>query len=314
MDLDQPDTNNVAATTITTAAVEDIPPVAAPAVPAVSSSTVSLDDTFDALAKRQGGFSNTAAHRRRRPKGPKLQIVLSNAATEATATATAQVKQKAASSPTRRRMESKAVEAPPESFNDQDDGVDVNAWDTTDNYMREEMEQELEDSLRFFQETHEDQDASYCLLQKELDQEARKRKIKELSELDKKGRQEIDDVINEQMKERQTATEKSVERYRQRLTQDEKRDTVRLNLLLHQKSPPIKDQSRIKILQSSAKELQSALQQHRQQNQYFPSMANLNGSPTADPGYSSNTQLQEFGGKGDELKENGKDFKRNKKS
>jgi hypothetical protein len=325
MDVDQKDTNNE--TTTTTTAGKDTPAVVAPApvVPAVSSGAKTLSDTFDALAQRQGGASHTVTHRRRPPKGPKLQIVLSSAVET---TATTQAKQKATSSPTRRRMESKVVEAPAlydgnESGSnnlptDQDDDINVDAWNTTDYDMQEEMEQELEDSLRFFQETHEDQDASYCLLQKELDQEARKRKIKELSDLDKKGRQEIDDVINEQMKERQIATEKSVERYRQRLAQDEKRDTVRLNLLLHQKSNSnqTKINQGIKILQRRhQKEMQSALQHHRQQAQQrrLPEQmaASEWQSKLQQIQAKQQRQLQEFGGKGEELKKKTEnDFKR----
>jgi hypothetical protein len=326
----------------TSTAVKGAPPAltvaAAPPAPLPPDSddeTKFVGDVFDALSQRK-------RRRRGRPKRPKLQIVISSSATT-TATTNA-----ADASPTRRRMESPNLKGPTntntntttassgsirendngdsdsnghdDDDDDDDDGVVDAVWKTTMSEMQDEMEleSELEDSLLFFQETHEDQDESHVIFEKELQEDARKRKLEQLDAFDKTGRQEIEDVINDQLKERQGCTELSAEKYRQRLAADDKRDVQRLQLLLHTKSNSnqTKINQGIKILQRRhQKEMQAAVQHHRQQAQQRRLPEQLAASEWQSTSQQIQTkhqrQLQEFSGKGEELKKKTDlDFKR----
>jgi hypothetical protein len=174
----------------------------------------------------------------------------------------------------------------------------------------EELEQELEDSLNFFQETHEEQDPAYALYQKKIAEEERQKKLAALDKEDKSGRIDIENVIAQQLKEKQDATEYSLSKYKQRAADEEKANSQRLDQLYHQKvsSNMNKINEGIEILHRRHKrELQAAVQQHRLQAQ----QRRLTEQQMAAEWQTLNQQIQSkqhrqieaFRAKGEELKQ-----------
>ena len=178
-----------------------------------------------------------------------------------------------------------------------------------DFYQDEIIESELEDSLAFFQETHEEQDPRHVIYKKRSEQDSMKTALAQLHADDQKGRREVDAVIAEHMQEKQAQTEHSLDKYRQRVTQEEANDKQRLQVMYQQKSTS--NQSKIaqgvKILQRRhEKELQGAMQHHRQQAQQRRVPEQIAAtewqSTLQQTQAKQQRQLQEFGRKGEELK------------
>jgi len=176
----------------------------------------------------------------------------------------------------------------------------------------EQMELELEDSLSFFQETHEEQDPAYIRYVQEREEQALKQQLAELEEQDMAGRKEIDATISSQSKEKQAVTSRNIEKYTLKAVSDEKREMTRL--LGMYKDKMASNQGRIdqgiKILtQRHGQEMQKAMQQHQQ---HFGQQAQ---SPQAQQRWAAvaqqlqakqHGQMAEFREKGEEMKKKSK--------
>lgn len=175
--------------------------------------------------------------------------------------------------------------------------------------LDDELEQQVQDSLLFFQETHEDQDPDYTAFQRRLLEEERQQKLAALDVLDHQTRQEIETVISQLCKEKQAATDRSLDKYKQRAVQDEKLNTQRYHELYRQKtaSNNRKINEGVDILQQRhQKDLQAAMQHHQAQTR----SRCLNEQMAAAEWHSiaqrlkekHNAQLSAFSKKGNELK------------
>lgn len=134
--------------------------------------------------------------------------------------------------------------------------------------LDDELEQEVQDSLSFFQDTHEDQDPAFAAFQRKLLDEGRQKKLSALDAYDLKIRKEIETVISDLCKEKQASTDNSLEKYKQRAIVDEKNNTQRYQDLYRQKSASNvrKINEGIEILQQRhQKDLSTAMGHHQQQ-------------------------------------------------
>lgn len=141
---------------------------------------------------------------------------------------------------------------------------ETNTWDEFDD---EEFDTQFDDSLSFFQETHEDQDPAYIAYTHKLEEEERQKQLTALDVHDQKTRSEIEAIISDLCKEKQAATDRSLEKYKQRAAEDEKLKTERYKELYRQKtsSNMRKINEGIEILQQRhQKELETAMGHHRQ--------------------------------------------------
>jgi hypothetical protein len=185
-----------------------------------------------------------------------------------------------------------------------------------DDDAREQLEQELEDSLFFFQETHEEQDPAFIQFVQEREAKVLKQKLEELKAEDARGRREIDAAVSEQSKEKQLLTNRNIEKYQQKATMEETRDNQRLLQLYNDKmtSNNARIQEGIKILTDRHnKDLQRKVQEHRDR------FRNQTQSPQAQQAWGlvhhqltskQSTQMAEFRYKGEEMKKKSEnDFK-----
>jgi len=182
----------------------------------------------------------------------------------------------------------------------------------------EQLEQQLEDSLAFFQETHEDQSPAYIAFHQQLAEKERQNRLQALDESDQKGRKEIEALIAHLCKERQAQTDRSLEKYRERAANEEKQNTQRLHHVYRQKTAANakKINEGVQILERRhQKELHEALQHHQLQ----ANQRRLNEAMAAQEWHNTSQQIQakqqrqmqSFRGKGDDLKNRTEnDFKR----
>ena len=182
----------------------------------------------------------------------------------------------------------------------------------------EQLEQQLEDSLAFFQETHEDQSPAYIAFHQQLAEKERRNRLQALDEADQQGRKEIEALIAHLCKERQAQTDRSLEKYRERAANEEKQNTQRLHHVYRQKTAANakKINEGVQILERRhQKELHEALQHHQLQ----ASQRRLNEAMAAQEWHNTSQQIQakqqrqmqSFRGKGDDLKSRTEnDFKR----
>ena len=126
------------------------------------------------------------------------------------------------------------------------------------------------DWLEFYEETHEDQDPAFIARENQRHQEALQKKIADLDENDMTARAEIQKVVTDLLKEKQAAMERGIESYRERIRQEERKHSTRLQERYHEK----KKSNELKIAQrkeqlkmEQAKHMSMALQHHRQQSQ-----------------------------------------------
>jgi hypothetical protein len=176
--------------------------------------------------------------------------------------------------------------------------------------LAEEEERELEDSLRFFEEPHEDQDPEN---QKFEQEQKRTRILADLQKLDdeeKAGRLEIDRFVSEQHNERRASTERSVERYKKNKIDDEEpKELEKLKQLFKEKI----NHSQSKIHQGMqvlrkrhADDSQRLVQQHRQNMQRRNMSEQVANAEWAQLSHQlrqkHQNQMTEFARKGEELK------------
>ncbi|CAB9501781.1 Catalyzes the transfer of the gamma-phosphate of ATP to D-galactose to form alpha-D-galactose-1-phosphate (Gal-1-P) (By similarity) [Seminavis robusta] len=201
-------------------------------------------------------------------------------------------------------------------FNSMADDFSCPVDDDNNDYDRKRMDQELEDSLCFFQETHEEQDPSYIEFIVEREDKVLKKKLAQLEAEDAAGRKDIDVAIGEQSKEKQLLTNRNIEKYQQKAAQEEKRDIQRLMQLYNEKmnNNNARIQQGIKILtERHHKETQRKAQEHRARFQ------NQTQAPQAQHAWQmiqqqlhrkQHQQMAEFRQKGEEIKKKSEnDFK-----
>jgi hypothetical protein len=179
-------------------------------------------------------------------------------------------------------------------------------------------DQQMEDTLDFFQETHEEQDPEFAAFERKNKYDEWQKQLNQISLDDIRTRRGIDVFITEQVRSKQAGAEKGLDKYRQRAVEDEKRDSARLEQLYLQKvaSNQKKINQGIKMLQDrNATEMQNAMNQHRQQAQHrrLPeAMANAEfQAASASIRAKQQRQMQDFQLKSEELqKKTEADYKR----
>ena len=182
----------------------------------------------------------------------------------------------------------------------------------------EELEQEFEDSLAFFEETHEEQDISFTLFQRKLQEEERQRKLAALDAYDMETRKDIENVISDLCKEKQAATDRSLQKYKQRAVLEEKQNLQQQQEMYRQRvASNIRNiNERILLLQQRHQnDLTQALAHHQQQSR----QRRLNEQMSAQEWQitsqqikaKQNQELESFRKKGNELKNSAEaDFQR----
>lgn len=172
-----------------------------------------------------------------------------------------------------------------------------------------QAEAELEDSLAFFQESHEDQDPAFAALIKSQKRKQIETELKALELEDQVGRREIDSVINSQMKNKQNSTDEQYERYKTKKAGEEKQAMAKLQKLFNDKvaSNQSKINQGIQVLKKRhSTEGQRFLAQHRQQVAQRNLPEHLASQEWANLQQQLSNkhkrQVQEFMGKGEEVK------------
>lgn len=188
-------------------------------------------------------------------------------------------------------------------------------WPEDNGSAQQELDAELEDSLLFFQDTHEEQDPAYINFIQEREEHALKQKLQQLEAEDAVGRKEIDEAITAQSKDKQILTNRNIEKYQLKAASEEKRDTQRLMQLYNEKvtSNQGRIDQGIKILtRRHQQEMQNAMNQHRQQfqNQQQSLQAQQQWASVAQQLQGKHQrQMNEFQAKGEEMKKKSeKDF------
>jgi hypothetical protein len=101
---------------------------------------------------------------------------------------------------------------------------------------RKHRELELEDTLSFFSETHEDQDPAFETMRKKFEEEDRKKSLAEIEKADQQGRKEIEDIVNANLQEKQAYVEKTVAAQKTRIMNEGKLRSQRLDQAIRRKS------------------------------------------------------------------------------
>ena len=132
------------------------------------------------------------------------------------------------------------------------------------------VEKELEDSLAFFEQPHEDQDPTYTEFIKKEKRDRIVLALKNIQIEQESGKKEIASIVNQQLKEKQGSTERYIEKHRAKIANDQKSDLTRLQQQYTTKSRSNKtkiDQSMQVLRKKHSEESQKYAQQHRQQIQ-----------------------------------------------
>ena len=98
------------------------------------------------------------------------------------------------------------------------------------------LEEELENSLAFYQDTHEEQDPAFWRYQQQVQQAKLAKQLEIIDAEFQTGRKEIDEFITDQMKQRQVQHEQKLDILIKQAHADEKRDLERLQQLYQQKT------------------------------------------------------------------------------
>lgn len=194
---------------------------------------------------------------------------------------------------------------------------DVNSSNQTDvslnlsdfEHRDEDLEREFEDSLEFFEETHEEQDISFTLFQRKLQEEERQRKLAALDAYDMETRKDIENVISDLCKEKQAATDRSLQKYKQRAVLEEKQNLQQQQEMYRQRVASNTRNINERILQLQQRhqnDLTQALAHHQQQSR----QRRLNEQMSAQEWQITsqqikakhNQELESFRKKGTELK------------
>ena len=182
----------------------------------------------------------------------------------------------------------------------------------------EELDAEMEDTLNFLQDTHEEQDPAFVSYQKQARKVELQKKLNELDAQDRKDRKEIDEFIGAQVKQRQASTEAGLQKYKLRAVSDQKRDLDRLQQIYQQKTASNlkKINQGVEMLRSRhTNELRNIQQRHRQQAQQRrlpPDVANAEFQAASNQiKAKQQRQISEFTRKGEEVtKKTEIDYKR----
>ncbi len=132
------------------------------------------------------------------------------------------------------------------------------------------IEKELEDSLAFFEQPHEDQDPMFIESVKKEKRDRILLALKNIQIEEDSGKKQIGAIVSQQLKERQASTERYIEKHRVKIATDQKNDLTRLQQQYTTKSRSNKvkiDQSMQALRKKQAEESQKYMQQHRQQVQ-----------------------------------------------
>ncbi|MGK3738809.1 MAG: hypothetical protein ACI90V_005656 [Bacillariaceae sp.] len=132
------------------------------------------------------------------------------------------------------------------------------------------VEKELEDSLKFFEQPHEDQDPAYTKFQNKEKRDNATDAIKKINVEDAAGKSQIELIVKQQLQEKQESTERTIERYRMKIEEEYKKDLSRLQKAYQDKSRSnqAKINQGIAVLRKRHNtENQKLHQQHRQQSQ-----------------------------------------------
>jgi hypothetical protein len=172
-----------------------------------------------------------------------------------------------------------------------------------------QAEAELEDSLSFFRDSHEDQDPAFAAFLKSQKRKQIEAKLKALELEDEDGRKEIDSVINSQMKSKQASTDDQFERFKARKAAEEKQAMAKLLTLYNEKVAS--NQAKInqgleELKKRRTAESQRFQAQHRQQvaQRNLPEHIASQEWANLEQQLSNKhrRQVQEFMGKGEDVK------------
>jgi hypothetical protein len=173
----------------------------------------------------------------------------------------------------------------------------------------EVVEKELEDSLKFFEQPHQDQDPLYA---KFRSNETKTKIVLALQRIDadeEAGRKEIEMMVGLQLKEKQMSTEKNFENYKLKMSIEEQKEIARLQEAYAEKVRSNQgkiEQGMLVLRKRHAAENQKLLQQHRQQTQQrrvTPETAQNEWNQLSQRLHLKHQhQIQEFAGKGEEVK------------
>ena len=169
-------------------------------------------------------------------------------------------------------------------------------------------ERELEASLLFFGQTHEEQDPSFIEFRRKKEEGVLKDELENLKKTFEAGILEINEIIARQMKEKQASADRNIERLRSKAAIEEQKDLQRLHQVYKEKaaSNNNKISQGIKLLtRRQSQEVQKAHLAARQQAQHrgAPDITPAEWAPIAQRLQAKQQrQLQEFNAKGEEVK------------
>ena len=149
-------------------------------------------------------------------------------------------------------------------------GTSISCHDSLISYGLDEVEKELEDSLEFFEQPHEDQDPTYTEFLNKEKRDHITLALKNLRVEDETGRKEIGVIVNQQLKDKQGSTERYIEKHRLKMATDQKSELARLQQTYSAKSLSNKgkiDHGIAVLRKKHSDETQKYHQQHRQQVQ-----------------------------------------------
>jgi hypothetical protein len=170
-------------------------------------------------------------------------------------------------------------------------------------------EEALEQSLAFYADTHEDQDPQVQVMLKAKEMRTCQQQLEALAREDDAGRKEIAEIVQLQLKEKQESANRNIERLRAKSQSEEQNDMQKLLQMYNEKSTSnqTKIQHGIKLLsRRHTQEIHKQAQQHRlnaQQRGIPEQMAKNEWAQMAQQLQEKHgRQLQEFNGKGEEVK------------
>jgi len=107
-------------------------------------------------------------------------------------------------------------------------GTSISCHDSLISYGLDEVEKELEDSLEFFEQPHEDQDPACTEFLNKEKRDHITLELKNLRAEEESGKKEIGLIVNRQLKDKQGSTERYIEKHRLKMATDQKNDLTRL--------------------------------------------------------------------------------------
>lgn len=176
-------------------------------------------------------------------------------------------------------------------------------------YLDEDLERELQDSLKFYENSHEDQDPLFVAHQRKIQEDDRQKRLAALDLYDMETRKEIETVISELCKEKQAATDRSLQKYKIRALQEEKQKTQVQQDIYRQRAASNARNINERILQVQQRhqnELSQAMALHQQQarqRRLTEQMSSQEWHATSQQLQAKhNQELESFRSKGNELK------------